>query len=97
MNIEKIKEAIQSRYPEHYQGNKIDVVLEKVEKFSPALRLNLENFLQTGELQDVEILGYSISRLMKENYMNEIAAHLTMDWIFREPVKAIEGIKRGVK
>lgn len=46
---------------------------------------------------DFVINGYSISQLQSERQMNYPAALLTIDWLIREPEKAIESLKRKIK
>lgn len=47
--------------------------------------------------EDFITLGYSISQLQAERQMNYPAALLTMDWLIKEPEKAIESLKHIIK
>lgn len=46
---------------------------------------------------DFETNGYSISQLQTKRRMNYPAALLTMDWLMKEPEKAIESLNRKIK
>ena len=44
-----------------------------------------------------EVCGYSIFSLMEERKMTYPAAILTIDWLIKEPEKALLSLKRGIK
>lgn len=95
MSNDEIKNLIQSKYPDKYPDNKISVLDASLDKMTPAVRKSLENFLQSGQREDINVLGYSIDKLMNEHGMNEVAAYLTIDWILREPDQALQSLQRG--
>lgn len=49
----------------------------------------------SGEETDYSSHGYSIKGLMKSRGMTYPAALLTIDWLIKEPKKAIESLKKG--
>lgn len=95
MNDQEIIKEIQSLYPEQYSNDKLDVLNSSLAKMSPVIKKALIEFLQTNSQLELNLLGYSVDNLAKDHGMNEVAAYLTLDWIIREPDKALESIKRG--
>ncbi|OGZ60922.1 MAG: hypothetical protein A2919_00135 [Candidatus Spechtbacteria bacterium RIFCSPLOWO2_01_FULL_43_12] len=95
MSNEEIVNLIQAKYPQLYPNEKIDILTSSLEKMSPVVKKALESFLSSGNNLELNLLGYSVEKLTKEHGMNEIAAYLTLDWIVREPEKAIESLKKG--
>lgn len=47
--------------------------------------------------EDFAVNGYSIFQLQSERQMNYPAALLTMDWLIKEPEKAIESLNGKIK
>lgn len=95
MSNEEIVKLTQSKYPELYSNDKVHILTSGLKKMSLLVKKALETFLQTNEHEEINLLGYSIQNLTAEQGMNEIAAYLTLDWIIREPDKAIESLKKG--
>lgn len=95
MSNDEIKNLIQTKYPDKYPDNKIDILDASLDKMTPAVKMSLENFLQNGQREDISILGYSLDKLMNEHGMNEVAAYLTIDWIMREPTHALKSLRKG--
>lgn len=95
MEMERIKKLILGRYPGLYLDENIELLLSSIEKMDSSLRIKLENFLTSGEVSETVIQDYSVERLVKEHKMNELAAFLTLDWIKKEPLKAIMSLKKG--
>lgn len=62
------------------------------------LDIYLEKWVQNGtDITDYETNGYSIKSLMEKYNMAYPAALLTMDWLIKEPEKAIQSLNRGIK
>lgn len=57
----------------------------------------IENWASTGEESDFDISGVRLSEIKNKFGMTYPAAILTMDWVLREPEKAIECINKGIK
>ena len=97
MNKTNYQRLIDDRFPGIYSGSRMESVLELLA--SPSLdavvRLHLETFLKKGTLDDLTVEGYSVTRLIKEHGMNELAAFLTLDWLKQEPEKAKASLARG--
>lgn len=95
MELQKIKELIEEKYPGAYSDTGIKSVLEGIENLSAALREDLEKLLTTGKISDREVEGYSVKKLMEETGMNELAAFLTLGWLEREPEEAKASLRKG--
>ena len=70
---------------------------DKVESFSPLLMEAFENWALYGIEPSFAIKGYSFALLVEKFKMNPIGAFITLDWIMREPEKAIEKLNDGIK
>lgn len=96
MDEQNIKNLILSKYPNIYTEDSIEQeILPNIQKMTPLLKESLEKFLQSGIESEINLLGYTVKTLTKKYGMNEISAYLTLDWILREPTKAIKSLKKG--
>ncbi len=43
----------------------------------------------------LEVKGYTLKRLIEEQGLRPIAAFLDLDWLIREPEKALKALSRG--
>lgn len=50
---------------------------------------------ESGKNPEIEIEGYSFDRLVRDYSMKPIAALLTLDWLQREPEKAVASLRKG--
>lgn len=80
-------------YPEYM----LEQTADKVERLPHELSEALEEWADCGKEPDLEIQGYSYARLVKEYDMRPIGAFLTLDWLRREPEKAVAALKRGIR
>ena len=94
MDVEHIKKRIEDRYAGVY-GSHINDMAESVSSMDQALQANVLKWLETGELENAEVAGYSVRDLQTKHGMNELAAFLTLDWLIREPEKATASLQRG--
>lgn len=95
MNDNEIIDKIRAKYPDTYPGDKINTLISSLKEMSPVIKRGLASFLETGNHEEITLLGYSVEKLNKDAGMNEIAAYLTLDWIVREPDKAVSSLRRG--
>ena len=69
----------------------------KLKGISDDLKPILNTWLKFGvENSDIEFNGYSIDSLMKKDGVKFTGALLTLDWLIREPQKAILVIEKGI-
>ncbi len=71
------------------------LVADKLENCSPEIQAAFWEWWNTGSLSEIQIEGYTIQRLMAEHHMKPIAAFLTLDWLQREPQKALVSLTKG--
>lgn len=96
MDISKIKQKIKEKWPNDYtQEHTLGVTLEDIEKLSNTLRSEFEKFLETDELPKIEVQGWSLKRLTQEKSLHPVGAFLMLDWLQKEPEKAIRSLERG--
>jgi hypothetical protein len=93
MDAVELKRLITTRFPDQYKAG-LDLTITDVMKMDPEVQRRTFKFLQTGEIEDTEIEGYSIKKLT-ETGMNPLGAFLMQDWLLRNPEEAIRAMKRG--
>jgi len=55
----------------------------------------LQNYRENNIIQLLEVEGYSVQTLQKDHGMNVIAALLTLDYLIKDPKKALRSLKKG--
>lgn len=88
-----IKTLIDNNYP----VKQAEGVAEELLCVDSSLVPIVESWLQGGEEKDFVVENYSILGLKKKFDMTYPAALLTLDWIIKEPIIAIDAISRGIK
>ena len=76
-----------------YQGAQLVVV--KLRQSAPEIQAAFTTWWQSGHIPELEVNSYNVERLMQHHSMNPIAALLTLDWLMREPAKALASLQRG--
>jgi len=72
------------------------LVAEKLVASSPMVKVSFLHWWRTGVLDtEMEIEGYTLTRLIDQHTLKPIAAFLTLDWLVREPETARAVIARG--
>jgi hypothetical protein len=71
------------------------LVAGKLASCSPELQAAFLEWWNTGHFSEIQVEGYTVQRLMTEHHMKPIAAFLTLDWLRREPQKALASLKKG--
>jgi len=81
-----------------YTEKQINILEEKLSKIDLSLKQGLDNWLEDSNVEtDYTISGVTLSEIKKKFKMTYPAALLTMDWVIREPEKAIESINKGIR
>ena len=94
MNRDKILMLLCSQeYPEFM----LEQTADKIERLSPNIAEAFESWADERVEPTMEICGYSYEKLIKDFNMRPIGAFLTLDWLTREPEKATEALKRGIR
>lgn len=79
-----------------YTEAKALVMANKLVKLEADLKVAFWDWWQTGTLDSsVEVLGYTLERVMDEFGLKPVPAFSTLSWIRREPERALEALKRG--
>lgn len=86
MNKEQLRELLVEKYD--YKNSQVDSVVEKIGRFSPKVAAAFEKWLNTGEIDNTEVEGYTVKSIMEKKPMKIVGAYLTLDWLEREPSEA---------
>lgn len=82
---------------ENYPAHMIETTISKLNKLQPSVAKSFESWLNEGILPDFEIEGFSYRVLVNDYGMKPVGAFLTLDWLCRDPQKAILSLKKGIK
>ena len=80
-----------------YHSFMLDKTATKIENLSQPLKEAFSMWVDCGIEPSFSIKGYSYQTLIEKFDMKPIGAFLTLDWIIREPEKAIDNLNRGIK
>lgn len=92
--MERLYEALKSH---GYNDKQIKFVSEKLSSIDESLKECLNKWIDKNIITEVNVSGISLKQLMAKYNMEYPAALLTMDWLKREPDKALKSIKRGIR
>ena len=92
--MEKLKVALLSN---GYNEEQAKIAMEKLYNISSSLTQGLNEWANNGNEMDYTIEGIKLSDLKLQYKLTYPAALLTMDWLIREPEKALASIKRGIR
>ena len=92
--MEKIKEVLLER---GYTDKLVNAVIHDLMTIDESLKEGLSLWLESEKETDHTIQGIALSELKNKFGMTYPAALLTMDWLIKEPEKAIESINRGIR
>jgi hypothetical protein len=93
MKKEELVDLLKEKYGYPQAGAVL--VADKLSKFQRETRQAFEVYLETEAKPDISVEGFDFDRLTSQYEMNPIAAFLTLDWLLREPEKAVESLQRG--
>lgn len=71
------------------------VVAEKIAGAQPIIKQSFFEFLDSHEIPEIEVEGYTIKRLIDQHDMKPPAAFLTLDWLMRSPDEAKKSLTKG--
>lgn len=80
-----------------YSEKSAALVLNELTQLSAPLNNYLAEWMETGICKDYLVEGFSIFDFQKNRNMKYPAALLTIDWLIKEPEKAKESLKRGLR
>lgn len=80
-----------------YSEKSANLVTEDLLHLSTPLNEYLVDLIEKGICKNFVSEGYSITDFMEKRKMKYPAALLTMDWLIKEPERAKESLKRGLR
>ena len=92
--MEKIKEVLLER---GYTDKQVNAVIYDLMTIDESLKKGFSLWIELEKETDYTIQGITLSELKNKFGMTYPAALLTMDWLIKEPEKAIESINRGIR
>lgn len=75
-----------------YPETQIDIVAGNLQQLSTYFQGIFLDWWRTGRIPNIEIEGWTIERFQRERGYNPIAAFLDLDWLYREPKKALKSL-----
>jgi len=82
---------------ENYPAYMVDGTIAKLNKLQPIVADSFESWLNLGKLPNIELEGYTYNILVNDYGMKPIGAFLALDWLCRDPQKAILSLKKGIR
>lgn len=82
---------------EGYPSYMLDSTVEKLEKLQPEIMSAFLCWLSDRKVPSVTVEGFSFTDLTRDFGMKPIGAFITLDWLMRDPYKAIKALKRGIR
>ena len=90
----KIIEILKSEdYPEFMYEN----TYNKITRFHESIAKAFISWLNYHVTPDIMIEGYSYDVLTNQMNMKPVGTFITLDWLIRDPKKAKQALKRGIK
>ena len=82
---------------ENYSAHLVESTIAKLNKLQPIIAESFDLWLNQGKLPDIDVEGYSYHILVNDYGMKPVGAFLTLDWLCRDPQKALLSLKKGIK
>lgn len=81
----------------NYDRQQTERLVTKIDALMPELKAHLIKWVESGKISSPEYHGYTVERILKERpNMTVLGAYLSLDWIRKDPEKAIKAMKRVV-
>jgi hypothetical protein len=80
-----------------YSERSAKLILNDLLQLSAPLDAFLVEWIENGTCKDFITEGFSIKDFQDKRSMKYPAALLTMDWLLKEPQKAKESLRRGLR
>jgi hypothetical protein len=71
------------------------LVWNRIENLSPQILPAFTVWWDESTIPSIEVNGMTFKKLLAEHAMNPVAVFLTLDWLAREPEKALASLKKG--
>lgn len=93
--MENIRKLLEHRL--NCSSHEAQILCDDLAKIDCTLLPALNKWItEEGDIEETEYNGYSIASLCENYDMNFIAALLTIDWLIKEPKKAITALESGI-
>lgn len=92
--MERIKEVLLER---GYTVKQVNAVIHDLMIIDESLKEGFLLWIESEKETNYTIQGIALSELKNKFSLTYPAALLTMDWLIKEPKKAIENINRGIR
>ena len=93
MDREKVRELLVDKYD--YKNSQVDTVLDKIAIFTEPTATAFQRWLNTGEIDDTSVEGYTVKDILARRQMKVPAAYLMLDWLTRDPAAAKAALNAG--
>ncbi|NDV59086.1 hypothetical protein [Bacteroides sp. 519] len=93
-----MKKTVEILTARGYTEKQAKILGESLSKIDASLKNGLDKWLEDVSIEkDFSIHGITLSEIKKKFNMTYIAALLSMDWVIREPDRAVKSINNGIK
>lgn len=80
-----------------YDRQQTERLVTKIDALGDEIKEALIKWIESGELSELEYHGYTVERILKEKpTMTVLGAFLSLDWISKDPEKALKAMKQIV-
>lgn len=81
----------------NYDRQQTERLATKIDALGDEIRSALVKWVESGEISSPEYHGYTVERILKEKpNMTVLGAFLSLDWIYKDPEKALKAMKKVV-
>ncbi len=80
-----------------YPDYMLEQTADKVERMDERIKSAFEKWVDGNVIPTIEIEGWDYVKLVEKFKMRPVAAFLALDWLTREPEKAVKALKRGIR
>lgn len=94
MNRDKI---IMTLCAQDYPDYMLDQTADKIERMDERVKTAFEEWQESNVVPSLEIEGWNYDKLVEKFKMRPVAAFLALDWLTREPEKAVMALNRGIR
>jgi ATP-dependent DNA ligase len=73
----------------------VDSLVRQIGEFSPMMTEVFEKWLETGEIGDTEVEGYTVKSIIEKHPMTVVSAFATLSWLEKDPNEAKKALNKG--
>lgn len=78
-----------------YPRKGAEILFEQYIQADSTIQKALEDYKESKKIPEIKVEGYSVQILQEEQHMNIIASLFTLDYLIKDPQKAIRSLKKG--